>query len=162
MDTHLSVLAAELTGFIAAEHHRLVRIPDTLASASPGEGRWAIKEILGHLIDSASNNHQRMVRLQYVERLDFPDYTENNEQWVTIQAYQRENWQNLIALWQYVNLHIAHLIKNADRKTLAHVWRDGNGAHVTLQSIMEGYIGHARMHMADIHALAEAGAVTDA
>ena len=39
-----------------------------------------IKQILGHLIDSASNNHQRMVRLQYSkDLLFFPDYRHSGD-----------------------------------------------------------------------------------
>ena len=48
-----------------------------------------IKQILGHLIDSASNNHQRMVRLQYSkDLLFFPDYRQDNDLWIALQDYQ--------------------------------------------------------------------------
>ncbi len=66
-----------------------------------------IKQILGHLIDSASNNHQRMVRLQYSkDLLFFPDYRQDNDLWIALQDYQNEDWNNLIQLWKFFNLHI--------------------------------------------------------
>ena len=56
-----------------------------------------IKQILGHLIDSASNNHQRMVRLQYSkDLLFFPDYRQDNDLWIALQDYQNTDWANLI------------------------------------------------------------------
>lgn len=62
-----------------------------------------IKQILGHLIDSASNNHQRMVRLQYSkDLLFFPDYRQDNDLWIALQDYQNEDWNNLIQLWKFL------------------------------------------------------------
>lgn len=78
----------------------------------------SIKMLIGHLIDSASNNHQRMVRLQYAPRcghsmpntemglLVFPDYTQDNDLWLQLQDYQHEDWDTLLSLWKYYNLHI--------------------------------------------------------
>lgn len=64
-----------------------------------------IKQILGHLIDSASNNHQRMVRLQYSkDLLFFPDYRQDNDLWIALQDYQNADWANLIQLWKFYNL----------------------------------------------------------
>ena len=64
------------------------------------QGR-SVKQILGHLVDSASNNHQRMVRLQYNEELVFPDYTRDNDRWIAIQDYQNAGWERLVELWRY-------------------------------------------------------------
>lgn len=74
-----------------------------------------IKQILGHLIDSASNNHQRMVRLQYSkDLLFFPDYRQDNDLWIALQDYQNADWANLIQLWKFYNLHIIHVIHSVD------------------------------------------------
>ena len=61
---------------------RLATISDEIASYQPATGRWSKKEILGHLIDSAANNHQRFVRAQFVQSLDTPSYEQ--ERWVSI------------------------------------------------------------------------------
>jgi len=70
-----------------------------------------IKQLVGHMIDSASNNHQRMTRLQYNDTLEFPDYTQDNDRWIAIQNYQDSDWNDLVNLWKFYNLHIIHVIK---------------------------------------------------
>jgi len=82
-----------------------------------------IKQILGHLIDSASNNHQRMVRLQYSkDLLFFPDYRQDNDLWIALQDYQNADWANLIQLWKFYNLHIIQVIHSVDVAKLDHYW----------------------------------------
>ncbi|WP_032592834.1 hypothetical protein, partial [Bacteroides fragilis] len=82
-----------------------------------------IKQILGHLIDSASNNHQRMVRLQYSkDLLFFPDYRQDNDLWIALQDYQNADWANLIQLWKFYNLHIIHVIHSVDVTKLDNYW----------------------------------------
>jgi hypothetical protein len=44
---------------------KLSRIKDTDFVYKPAPDKWSKKEILGHLIDSAANNHQRFIRAQY-------------------------------------------------------------------------------------------------
>jgi len=156
MKIHAASIAEKLIRTVHHEYAFLAGIPEALAAKSPGKGRWSIKQIVGHLIDSASNNHQRMVRLQYTERLNFPDYTKANETWVSIQAYEHENWQCLLELWKYFNLHIAHLIQNADSASLRHTWLDDTGEEVPLERMIAGYLEHLALHLRDIHALSAA------
>src|SRR5690606_16598718 len=59
-----------------------------------------IKQILGHLIDSSVNNHHRIVRLQYLKRLTFPDYQPDNDTWIHIQNYENRDWRTLIQFWK--------------------------------------------------------------
>src|SRR5215218_3535881 len=80
-------------------------------SARRGEGSWSAKETLGHLIDSASNNHQRFVRAQFGEDLVFPGYAQDD--WVRAQAYEDEPWPQLVDLWRLYTLHLAHVCRRA-------------------------------------------------
>ena len=115
-----------------------------------------IKQIFGHLIDSASNNHQRMVRLQYSkDLLFFPDYRQDNDLWIALQDYQNADWANLIQLWKFYNLHIIHVIHSVDVKKLDNHWCDFEGIKVTLKEMIEGYLDHLHLHMKEIHELAE-------
>ena len=115
-----------------------------------------IKQILGHLIDSASNNHQRMVRLQYSkDLLFFPDYRQDNDLWIALQDYQNTDWANLIQLWKFFNLHIIQVIKSVDQTKLDSYWCDFEGTKVTLKEMIEGYLDHLHLHMKEIHELAE-------
>ena len=67
-------------------------LPDKALKFRPSEDAWSVKEITGHLIDSASNNHQRFVRLQLLEKLTFPDYGQDNIHWNRKQNYQDRKW----------------------------------------------------------------------
>lgn len=113
----------------------------------------SIKQILGHLIDSASNNHQRMVRLQYNEQLIFPDYRQDNDLWISIQDYQHADWNNLIQLWKFYNLHIIQVIKTVDVSKLENYWLDFEGTKVTLKNMIEGYLTHLNLHIDEIQEL---------
>nr|MBP7473233.1 DinB family protein [Prevotella sp.] len=113
-----------------------------------------IKQIVGHLIDSASNNQQRMVRLQYSKHLlVFPDYRQDNDLWIALQDYQDEDWNELVSLWKYYNLHIVHLIKAVDNSKLDSYWCDFEGTKVTLKEMIDGYLDHLNLHIKEIHQL---------
>lgn len=125
----------------------------------------SVKMLIGHLIDSASNNHQRMVRLQYAPRcghsmpntemgmLVFPDYTQDNDLWLQLQDYKHEDWETLLSLWKYYNLHICQVIRAVDDKKLNNYWLDYEGIRVTLQNMIEGYTNHLNLHLGQIHEL---------
>jgi hypothetical protein len=75
---------------------------DTIMNKRNSQNR-TIKQILGQMTDSASNNTHRIIHLQYQETpFRFPNYAANgnNDRWIAIQNYQNENWENLIQLWK--------------------------------------------------------------
>ena len=124
-----------------------------------------VKMLVGHLIDSASNNHQRMVRLQYAPRcgysmpntemgmLVFPDYTQDNDLWIALQDYQHEDWHTLVMLLNLYNRHICHIIRSVDETKLENYWIDYEGCRGTLDEMIRGYINHLNLHFAHIHEL---------
>ena len=112
-----------------------------------------IKQIVGHMIDSASNNHQRMVRLQYTSHLIFPDYTRENDLWISIQQHQEEDWEEMLQLWKYFNLHIAHIINHSDHSWLNNTWTDGKIDPVSLKDMICDYVSHLTLHLNEIKAL---------
>jgi len=73
-------------------------------------GKWSPKEIVGHLIDSAANNHQRFVRAQFQDNLIFTGYEQ--QMWVSAQHYGEASWPSLVSLWKMYNLHLLHLISH--------------------------------------------------
>ena len=137
---------------------------DVITNRFNSQGR-SIKMLLGHLIDSASNNHQRMVRLQYAPRvgysipdgerglLVFPDYTQDNNLWLQLQNYQNEDWNTLVQLWKFYNLHIIQVIQSVDESKLNNYWLDYEGNQVTLHDMIVGYTGHLELHIGHIHEL---------
>ena len=80
-------------------------ISDGHAGRHPAPGKWSPKQIIGHLIDSASNNHQRFVRAAMQDDLVFPGYAQ--EEWVELQAYGETPWTELLTFWMAFNRHIA-------------------------------------------------------
>lgn len=147
-------ITASIAQVIEAEEKLLSSLPVEVITQRRNAQNRTIKQILGHLIDSASNNHQRMVRLQYSkDLLFFTDYTQDNNLWIALQDYQNEDWANLIQLWKCYNLHIIQIINSVDKNRLDSYWCDFTGVKVTLQEMIEGYLGHLHLHIKEIHEL---------
>ncbi len=125
-------------------------IPEQTLKFRPSEDAWSTKEIIGHLIDSAANNHQRFVRLQLVEHLTFPDYGQDNIHWVRIQNYQDRQWKELLGLWRHFNIQLAHIIRSVDSACLSHVWQLDAKTRVTLFDLMTDYLRHLEDHLDQI------------
>jgi len=155
MQDYVGDLTAVVTGAAA----QLRRIPEEAAARRPNPGAWSAKEVLGHLIDSASNNHQRFVRAPDQKDLVFPGYEQ--ERWVQIQDYQHAPWESLIVLWQAYNEHLArvmaaipaevrlreHRRHNLDQRAWRPVPPD---QPATLDYFMADYVGHLKHHLAQI------------
>ena len=123
------------------------------------EGKWSPREILGHLIDSAANNHSRFVRAQLKDDLVFEGYAQT--EWVDLQRYQEEPWEDLVQLWQSYNRHILHVIevtpgeqrtKLRDKHNLHQIASDAlkEDEPVTLEWFMRDYLDHMKKHLAQI------------
>src|SRR5437868_6431768 len=120
-------------------------ISEAEASIRPAPGKWSKKEILGHLIDSAANNHQRFVRLQLNARLDLPGY--DQDQWVRVQQYQNRAWSEIIDLWYMYNTQLTAVIRHVDPKTLGHVWHTPDGKDLGLEFLIRDYVVHLHHHL---------------
>ena len=105
------------------------------------------------MIDSASNNTHRIIHLQYQPNpLIFPDYANlgNNDRWIAIQNYQGENWKNLVQLWKYSNIHIAHVIENVDMDKLDNEWISALNESISLKMMITNYLRHFKLHLSEI------------
>lgn len=138
---------------------RLLALSNAQASARPAPGKWSPKEIIGHLVDSASNNHGRFVRAQLQDDLVFEGYEQ--AEWVRVGAYQERRWADLVLLWQAFNHHIAHVMETTDTGALskprarhnldALAWRPlDRGQPATLEYFMRDYVGHLKHHLRQI------------
>lgn len=93
---------------------KLVAIGEAEAcEAWRGEVTWSRKQVMGHLVDSASNNHQRFVRAAIDGEYVGPGYAQ--EQWVAVGRYQEAGWAELISFWRLYNLHLAHVLLGCRR-----------------------------------------------
>ena len=129
-------------------HSQLALIQVEGASAKPYGEKWSFKETLGHLIDSASNNHQRFVRMQEVSHIGAFRYSQDH--WVNSQGYASEPWRDLIDLWFRYNRHLVHVIANVDPASLSHLCDVGDTQPATLELIITDYIRHVEHHLKQI------------
>ena len=151
--------AAELRDSVQRATTHLQKMSDAASQNRPAPGKWCPREIIGHLIDSASNNHQRFVRAQFEEDLIFPGYQQ--DAWVAAQHYRDAPWSELIELWRQFNLHIARVMESVpkderDRPRARHnldeiAWTTlSRDEPATLDYFMRDYVGHLKHHLAQI------------
>ena len=151
-------LAKEITGLISEWESKLLSLPEETITNRRNSQNRSITQIVGHMVDSASNNTHRVVHLQYREiPLRFPNYATygNNDRWIAIQNYQDENWENLVQHWKFSNLHFAHIIQNINPEMLQNQWISDVGEKITLKKMVEGYIPHFKFHLGEIEELIE-------
>ena len=135
---------------------KLTSLSDEVISERRNSQNRTIKQIVGHMIDSASNNTHRMVHLQYQPSpLVYPDYANfgNNDRWIAIQNYQEEKWNDLIQLWKYSNLHIVHVMRNVNIDKLENEWITALNKPVSLKAMILDYLGHFELHLGEIDEL---------
>ena len=134
----------------------LIRLPEDIISQRRNSQNRTIKQIVGHIIDSSSNNTHRIVHLQYqTPPLIFPNYATfgNNDRWIAIQDYQNEDWTAMVQLWKYSLIHISHVIKNVKSDKLNNEWISGPGKKVTLKMMIVDFPRHLKLHLSEINDL---------
>lgn len=135
---------ANFASLFDAFNKRLSEVDGNIAGIRLSQDKWSLKEIVGHLIDSASNNHQRFVRLQLGDLLDFPVY--GTEQWITVQRYIQMDWKDIIALWSSYNRIILKVIEYMDANSLSNVWIVNEDA-LSLEYLVDDYYKHMEWHI---------------
>ena len=161
MESEFNNISLEIRRIAFDWEEKLRELPEEVIVARLNRQGRNIKQIIGHLIDSASNNHQRMVRLQYTANLIFPDYTRENDMWISIQHHQQENWYEMLQLWKFFNLHIAHIISHTDRSWLNNEWSDGKRDPISLKAVIYEYIAHLTLHINEISSLMKSHTAVD-
>lgn len=144
---------------------RLSRVKEAAAEIRPAPDKWSPKEILGHLIDSAVNNHIRFVNGQFQGNLVFGTYDQNR--WVAAHKYQQVPWESLLVLWQAYNRHLLYVIACADENDLIRTTTDHNFDKIakpkyksdqpfSLLDLFEDYLDHLEHHLNQIYGLVSA------
>jgi hypothetical protein len=124
---------------------RLRELTEDEAGKPRATGKWSSKQVIGHLIDSAANNHQRFVRAQEGPELVFSGYSQDH--WVASQHYQDRRWEELLELWRAYNSHLAHVIAAIDEVQREVRCTIGTDAPVTLGFLTYDYLVHLRHHL---------------
>ena len=144
----MSQSAERLSRILSTVPPRLVDISEADASRQAAPDRWSQKEILGHLIDSAANNHQRFVRAQLAPTYDGPTYEQ--ERWVAAQSYATESWPDLVNLWLLYNRHLLHIIRTMPEPALACPCAIAGQATIPLAEVISSYVDHLEHHLSQI------------
>ncbi|MGC2002742.1 MAG: DinB family protein [Candidatus Acidiferrales bacterium] len=138
-------LSEKLLSLVEVAEPRLRQISERESIQPILPGGWSRKQVIGHLIDSASNNHQRFVRAVLQTSLDFPGYDQSRS--VRVQAVQSAGWHPLLLLWAAYNRYLAHVIAQLPASKLKTACRIGSGDAVTLEFLVTDYLTHLVHHL---------------
>ncbi|MBL7177312.1 MAG: DinB family protein [Desulfobacteraceae bacterium] len=141
-------IAQQLNEIIGTVEPQLSRMNDDDLRFKTSPIEWSKKEILGHLIDSAANNHQRFVRAVYQVADQFPTYDQNK--WIKIQRYNEIPWTTLVAFWSAYNNHLSHVIEYIPEDAESSPCNIGEEEPAPLDYIINDYLRHLRHHLEDI------------
>lgn len=153
-------ITQELLSLINEWEQKLLLLSNEVITIRKNNQLRTIKQIVGHMIDSASNNTHRIVHLQYQESpLIYPNYASNgnNDRWIAIQHYQEEDWMDMINLWKYANLHIIHVIGHVDSSKLNNQWHYSEEKLISLKDGIVDYLSHFKLHLGEIDELIRKG-----
>jgi hypothetical protein len=143
----MDTLPSAIAEFAAILDRAAAELP-LLKEAPRDDGKWSRKQILGHLLDSAANNHQRFVRGQLTRDLATPGYAQ--EEWVATQRYEDRESADLVAFWLAYNRHLLHLMKHVGKEHLDATIRIGDYEPASLEYVMIDYVRHLKHHLAQI------------
>lgn len=152
-------LVEDFVRTVEEEAARLLAMSEAQSERRSAAGLWSAKEVVGHLIDSAANNHQRFVRAQTRPDLDFDGYEQ--DEWIAAQRYAEAPWARLVGLWRLYNLHLAHVVERVPEDELKRP-RHPHSLHriafrlvdeqepATLEYLIRDYVAHLKHHLAQI------------
>jgi uncharacterized damage-inducible protein DinB len=148
-------LATKFSAGIAAAREKIDQIDDSAAGSPLRLGGWNSKQVLGHLIDSALNNHQRFVRGALEGTYEGPAYEQQG--WVNLHGYDGLPWSELVAHWQRQNDLLCAVVERIPEDKYDALCRVGTYAPVTLRFLVEDYLSHLHHHADQIAGAASAG-----
>jgi hypothetical protein len=138
-------LARTLQETVEREALHLRAVADRDAGVKPNPGAWSKKEELGHLIDSAANNHVRFVRA--VLEPEFKGLGYEQDGWVSLHGYHQMPWPEIIDFWQRYNHFLVGLVERIPEDRLPARCVVGDSSPVTLQFLIEDYRLHMQHHL---------------
>ncbi len=139
-----------LKHLVEAEPSQLGELSDARAALKPSPEKWSPKEELGHLLDSAANNHLRIVRTLFEDRPAMPSYQQ--QRWVQVHRYQERDWRELIDTWAALNRQLLAAAASVTDSDWTRTCTIAGYEPMTLSSVIEDYVAHMSHHLAHIKA----------
>ena len=127
---------------------QLLELSDARASVKPSSEKWSPKEELGHLLDSAANNHQRIVRTLFEDRAAMPGYQQ--QPWVHVHRYQQRDWRELIDTWVALNRQLLAAATSVIDSDWTRTCTIAGSEPLTLTFVLTDYVAHMAHHLAHI------------
>jgi len=172
----------ELSAQIQEWEVKLAALPEETITNRKNNQKRSVRQIVGHMVDSATNNTHRVIHMHYQKSpIPYPDYANlgnndrwiaiqnfqeeewgelvnyanlgNNDRWIAIQNFQEEEWGELVKLWSSVNRHFVHLIGQVDESKLNQYWTSALNEKVTLGEMITDFPRHFKLHLNEISAL---------
>lgn len=130
---------------------KFLNYPEGELNRKPSHNKWSKKELLGHLIDSAANNHHRFVKAQF-EGEPFHMEGYKQDEWVATQKYNERDARDLVALWKAYNEHILFILENipGEKLNIKCIAEDAFENADTLFLLVKDYVDHMDYHLAQI------------
>lgn len=141
-------VASDLGRTVAQARAMLAKLTNADTSLRPSPEKWSKKEILGHLLDSASNNHQRFLRATLEHGLTFPGY--DQEKLVDLQKFPEIDWDFLVDFWTAYNRFLAHVLSVLPAGAAEITCHIGNNSPANLEFIAVDYVAHLKHHLNQI------------
>jgi hypothetical protein len=129
---------------------KLFAIPEEEFSRKPAPNKWSKREIVGHLIDSATNNHHRFIRAQFE---DVPTIVYQQDNWNAASRYNDMDTRHLISFWQMYNQHLIEVVRRIPEADMQRQCNNGGEDDVTLAWLIEDYVRHMEHHLGQINEL---------
>lgn len=126
----------------------LAELSDSTAALKPSPEKWSPKEELGHLLDSAANNHQRIVRALMEDQPAMPGYEQ--QRWVQAHVYQKREWRELIDTWMALNRQLLVVAEWVADSAWTRTCTIAGSEPVTLRFVLTDYVAHMAHHLAHI------------
>lgn len=131
---------------------KVLAIPEDTLTVKPAENKWSKKEIIGHLCDSAFNNHSRFIRAQFQPE-PFKIVRYEQDEWVKLNNYQNIPAKEILDLWVRLNRQIVNIITAMPSDKLAVMCDLGTAAfregdvEKNMLWLIEDYVLHMEYHL---------------
>jgi len=137
-------LDQQLTDQLREVEQLFDNVTDRDALARYAEGKWSIKEILGHLSDTERIMTYRLLRIARGDATPLPGYDENT--YVPAGRFDERPLPMLLAELRAVRQSTAALLEGLPEEAWTR-WGEANGNPITVRALAYIIVGHVRHHL---------------